>query len=42
MRGNTNSWFPMKAVCKGAPKGVFFGPALQNEKTSYLYPDEFI
>lgn len=42
MRGNTNSWFPMKAVCNGAPKGVFFGPALQNEKTSYVYPDEFI
>lgn len=42
MRGNSNSWFPMKAVCKGAPHGVFFGPALQNEKTSYVYPDEFI
>jgi len=42
MRGNSNSWFHMNAICKSAPKGVFFGPALQNEKTSYLYPDEFI
>lgn len=42
MRGNSNSWFPMNAVCKSAPRGVFFGPALQNEKTSYLYEGEFI
>lgn len=42
MRGNSNSWFPMTAVCKEAPGGVFFGPALQNEKTSYVFPDEWI
>ena len=48
-KSNKSSWFPMKLFYpKGAPSGMaldkntLFGPALQNETTSYLYKNEKI
>lgn len=37
---NKNSWFSMRVYDKNAPTGVFFGPALQNEKINIPYEGE--
>ena len=39
---NKNSWFSIKMYVKDADDGIFFGPALQREHTSYVYPNETI
>lgn len=37
-----NSWFPMRIYDKNAPRNIFFGPAMQNEKLSFVYPNDFV
>lgn len=48
-RKNESSWFPVKMFYKNGAsadmaldKNTLFGPALQNETTSYLYKNEKI
>ena len=49
MKMNNSSWFPVAMFFKNGcdpafalDKNTLFGPALQNEKTSYLYENEKI
>lgn len=42
MRFNSSSWFQMRRYDKNANESILFGPALQRERTSYVYPDEVI